>query len=129
MSPSPAPRPIVLGVAVLALALALFWPRGRAPSGNSLVLINAGQSSLDSVIVEPEPASTVALRGAIGYVARQDSVTLALPAGAADANVKIYRGGSVVAHHVAYWGGESVFEVRVGDSTSLGRYRRTGPRP
>jgi hypothetical protein len=39
--------------------------------------------------------------------------------------VRVWRGGRTVANHAVYFGGQSIFELRVGDTDQLGRYRRT----
>jgi hypothetical protein len=125
-APPPA-RLIALAVALgtlLAIAFAL-RPHGL-PAGNRLVVINAGARALDSVVVESEPPGANLLAGHAGYVAARDSLWLALPRASGDADVRIFRGGAAVAHHAVYFGGNSVFEVRVGDRDQLGRYRRTG---
>jgi hypothetical protein len=100
-------------------------PFGTA-AGNRLVVINAGPIALDSVVVESEPPGANLLAGHAGAVAPRDSLWLALPRARGDADVRIFRGGSAVAHHAVYFGGNSVFEVRVGERDQLGRYRRTG---
>lgn len=121
-----APRFIVFGVALLALVAAfLSARRDTTPSGNALVIVNAGASSLDSVLVEPDPPGQNAIAMRAGYVASQDSLVLPLAPGMGDAGIRVWRGGRVAAEHVAQFGGTTIFEVRVGDETSLGRYRRT----
>ena len=43
-----------------------------------------------------------------------------------DAHVKVYRAGHVIADQAVQFGGNTLFEVRVGDAAQLGRYRRLG---
>ena len=74
--------------------------------------------------VEPEPPGANLIFGHTGAVSPRDSVWLALPRARGDADVRIYRGGIAVAHHSVEFGGDSVFEVRVGDRDQIGRYRR-----
>lgn len=124
---SHAPRgAIILALAMIAgLALVLSLRPRAVSRGNRLVVINAGTASLDSIVVEPEPPGANLLSARSGYLATQDSVWIVLPAATGDADVRIYRGESAVANHAAYFGGNSIFEVRVGDHDQLGRYRRT----
>ena len=114
---------VVLGVAVV------FGVFGRgergAPRDNAVTVLNAGGRGLDSIVVEADPPGTHGLAGRHAYLAPQDSALVLLPAGTGDANVRVWRDGRVVADHVVYFGGRSWFEVRVGDSLELGRYRRT----
>ncbi|MGH7725035.1 MAG: hypothetical protein ACREOU_06355 [Candidatus Eiseniibacteriota bacterium] len=120
-----APRFIVFGVALLALAAAfLAGRRENVPAGNALVVVNAGAASIDSVIIEPDPPGQNPLSGRMHYVAARDSSSFLLPPGKGDADIRVWRGGQVVADHLAQFGGTTIFEVRVGDSTHLGRYRR-----
>ena len=122
-----APRAAVLLAGILAaglLGILALWPRG-APAGNRLVVINAGTAALDSVVVEPEPPGANLLAARSGYVAARDSAWLALPEATGDTDVRVYRGGRMVANHAVYFGGQSIFELRVGDVDQLGRYRRT----
>ena len=106
---------------------------GGLPRGNALIVINAGSGGLDSIVVEPAPPPVgvdpppgpPAPGGRAGYVAAQDSLVLALPATSGDAHVTAWRGGRTVADQVVYFGGKTVFELRVGDADRLGRYRRT----
>jgi len=125
--PPPAPPRALIGLAVvLAAAMIAFLalrPRG-APAGNYLVLLNAGTAALDSVTVTPEPPGANLLSTRHGYLAPRDSAWIILPAATGDADVQVWRGGRVVADHAIYFGGQSVFEVRVGDRDQLGRYRR-----
>jgi len=111
--------------ATLVTAVIALRPFGTA-AGNRLVVINAGSTALDSVVVEAEPPGANLLAGHAGAVGPRDSLWLALPRARGDADVRIFRGGGVVAHHAVYFGGNSVFEVRIGDRDQLGRYRRTG---
>ncbi|MEP7029077.1 MAG: hypothetical protein ABI960_10815 [Candidatus Eisenbacteria bacterium] len=113
----------ILAAVLLAIGITL-RPTGP-PAGNRLVVVNAGSGSLDSVTVEPEPPGANLLAARAGYVAAQDSLWLALPEATGDTDVRVYRGGRVVANHAVYFGGQSIFEVRVGDTDQLGRYRRT----
>jgi hypothetical protein len=89
------------------------------------VVINAGSTGVDSIVVEADPPGTHGLAGRHGYLAPQDSVRIVLPAGTGDAAMRVWRDGRVAAEHLAYFGGRSVFEVRVGDGADAGRYRRT----
>ena len=114
---------IVFG-SLLVVVIAL-RPFGTA-AGNRLVVVNAGSAPLDSIVVEAEPPGANLLAGHAGAVGARDSVWLALPRARGDADVRVFRGGRPVAHHAVYVGGNSVFEVRVGDRDQLGRYRRTG---
>lgn len=121
--------PRVLGTAAVllalgSLALLALSPRG-APAGNRLVVINAGTASLDSIVIEPEPPGANLLAARAGYVAARDSIWLVLPEATGDTDVRAYRGGRAVANHAVYFGGQSIFELRVGDVDQLGRYRRT----
>jgi hypothetical protein len=115
---------LFVGGLVLFVGLAMRPGRSRAPRGNAVVVVNAGATGVDSVVVAPDPPGTSALAGRLGYVAPSDSATLALPAATGDAEIRAWRDGRVVAAHVAYFGGRSWFEVRVGDSAQVGRYRR-----
>ena len=110
----------------LALA-ALLGVAGCAPAagGNAVIVLNTGTRGIDSVVVEADPPGTHALAGRHGYLAPMDSAVVALPGGAGDADVRVWRDGRVVADHLAYFGGRSLFEVRVGDGDDAGRYRRT----
>ena len=114
----------IVALSLLTIALVL-RPRGL-PAGNRLVVVNAGSSPLDSVVVEPEPPGANLLAAHAGGVPARDSVWLALPRAQGDADVRIYRAGIAVAHHAVEFGGDSVFEVRVGDRDQIGRYRRMG---
>ena len=120
-------RIVALAIVFASLlgALIALRPFGTA-AGNRLVVINAGSIALDSIVVESEPPGANLLTGHAGAVAPRDSLWLALPRARGDADVRIFRAGSVVAHHAVYYGGNSVFEVRIGDRDQLGRYRRTG---
>ena len=121
------------GAVILAFTLPLIGllviyaltPRG-APTGNRLVVLNAGGASVDSIVIEPEPPGANLLNARSGYLASQDSVWIALPAASGDTDVRVWRGGRAVANHAVYFGGQSIFELRVGDRDQLGRYRRTG---
>jgi hypothetical protein len=112
-------------VAVGTALMVGLQPHGPSP-GNRLVVINAGSASLDSIVVGPEPpgANLLAARG--GYLAAQDSVWITLPRAKGDVDVRVYRGSDAIANHAVYFGGNSIFELRVGDRDQLGRYRRTG---
>ena len=121
------------GVVFVAAAVVLVGAlsqarRGRAPAGNAVVVVNAGGTGLDSIVIAPdrpgEAPGAPRLAARRGYVAPMDSAWIALPAATGDADVRAWRGGRVVANHVAYFGGRSLFEVRVGDSAQVGRYRR-----
>jgi len=114
---------VVFG-SLLTVAIAL-RPFGTA-AGNRLVVINAGSAPLDSIRVESEPPGANLLAGHAGAVGARDSLWLALPRAQGDADVRVFRGGVAIAHHAVYFGGNSVFEVRIGDRDQLGRYRRTG---
>ena len=122
--PPPPLRGIALAAGALLAVVVALRPHG-APAGNRLVVINAGTASLDSIKVEPEPPGANLLAARAGYVAAQDSVWLALPEATGDTDVRVYRGGRAVANHAVYFGGQSIFELRVGDADQLGRYRRT----
>jgi hypothetical protein len=121
------------GAVILAFTLPLIGllvifaltPRG-APTGNRLVVLNAGGASVDSIVIEPEPPGANLLNARSGYLASQDSVWIALPAATGDTDVRVWRGGRAVANHAVYFGGQSIFELRVGDHDQMGRYRRTG---
>lgn len=120
----------IAGLALAGVAVALgAWValdrRGAGGEGNALVVINAGSTGVDSIVVEADPPGTHGLAGRHGYLAPQDSVRIALPTESGDAGVRVWRGGRVVAEHLAYFGGRSVFELRVGDAAQAGRYRRT----
>lgn len=108
---------------LIVTALPLLLPR-RIPPGNRLVVLNTGSSSIDSIVVEAEPPGANLLAGRRGYLAAQDSVWLALPKARGDTDIRAYRGEAVVANEAVYFGGNSVFELRVGDRAKLGRYRR-----
>jgi hypothetical protein len=112
----------IVGAALLVVAFSL-RPHGL-PAGNRLVVLNAGGSALDSIVVIAEPPGANLITGHAGVVAPRDSLWLALPRAKGDADVRVYRGGRAVAQHAVYFGGNSVFEVRVGDRDQLGRYRR-----
>lgn len=114
----------IAGVALVAIALAL--RQDGLPAGNRLVVVNAGGAPLDSVVVEPEPPGANLLAARAGAVPPRDSVWVSLPRARGDADVRIYRGGIAVANHAIEFGGDSVFEVRIGDHDQLGRYRRMG---
>ncbi len=132
------PRRRLVALAIVAIVLgagiALRSGRDRAtPRGNVLVVLNTGTSGLDSVVVEPAPPAVgtdpppgtgFATRRS-GYLAAQDSLVFELPAQVGDAHVCAFRGGRAAADQVVYFGGESVFELRVGDADRQGRYRRT----
>ena len=121
------------GAVILAFTLPLIGllvifaltPRG-APTGNRLVVLNAGQASVDSIVIEPEPPGANLLHARSGYLASMDSVWIALPEATGDTDVRVWRGGRAVANHAVYFGGQSIFELRVGDTDQLGRYRRMG---
>jgi hypothetical protein len=121
------------GAVILALTLPLIGllvifaltPPG-APTGNRLVVLNAGSASLDSIVIEPEPPGANLLNARSGYLASMDSVWIALPEATGDTDVRVWRGGRAVANHAVYFGGQSIFELRVGDTDQMGRYRRTG---
>jgi hypothetical protein len=113
----------VLGAGLL-LAFAL---RGRGQdAGNRLVVLNASAEPIDSITVEPEPPGANLLAARAGALAAMDSVWLALPRARGDVDVRAFRGGRAIANHAVYFGGNSVFELRLGDRAQLGRYRRTG---
>lgn len=115
----------MFGVALLALVAAILSGRREPiPAGNALVVVNAGAISLDSVVIEPDPPGQNPLSGRMHYVAARDSSSFLLPPGRGDADIRVWRGGRVVADHLAQFGGTTIFEVRVGDSTEIGRYRR-----
>ena len=119
------PRHVALAIVALSLfTIAVALRRDGPPAGNRLVVINAGSQPLDSVVVEPEPPGANLLAARAGGVPARDSVWLALPRAQGDADVRIHRGGRTVAHHAVAFGGNSVFEIRVGDRDELGRYRR-----
>jgi hypothetical protein len=123
-------RRLAAGVALVAVGLALWvvlgpGARGPAARGNAVLVLNAGSRGVDSIVVEADPPGTHALAGRHGYLAPLDSALVALPGGRGDADVRVWRDGRVIANHLAYFGGRSVFEVRVGDSAQAGRYRRT----
>jgi hypothetical protein len=121
------PRHVALAIVALSLfAIAIALRPAGFPPGNRLVVVNAGPLPLDSVVVEPEPPGANLLKGRAGGVPGRDSVWLALPRARGDADVRIYRGGIAVANHAVEFGGDSVFEVRVGDHDQIGRYRRMG---
>jgi hypothetical protein len=122
-----------LAVALIGAGIALRAGRdGSLPRGNALVVINAGSGGLDSIVVEPAPPPVgtdpppgpAAPAGRAGYLAAQDSLVLTLPPTTGDAHIRAFRGGRAVADQVVYFGGETVFELRVGDADRLGRYRR-----
>ena len=125
-SPVTPPRGLI-GLAVLfvvgCVVLLTLRPQGP-PAGNRLVVLNAGTSSLDSIVIEPEPPGANLLAARAGYVAAQDSVWIALPKAAGDTDIRIYRGGAAVANHAVYFGGNTIFELRVGDRDQQGIYRR-----
>ncbi|MEO6462096.1 MAG: hypothetical protein ABIP29_03385 [Candidatus Eisenbacteria bacterium] len=117
----------LVGVGAVALIIGFALLPGRddgAPRGNAVVVINTGATGVDSVVIEADPPGTHHLAARAGYVAPMDSARLALPAGAGDADIRVWRNGHVVADHLAYFGGRTWFEVRVGDAAQLGRYRR-----
>jgi hypothetical protein len=117
---------LALGAAAAVLgALAVARGPGEQGGGNGLVVINAGTTGVDSIVVEADPPGTHALAGRHGYLAPGDSARIALPDGRGDADVRVWRDGRVVADHLAWFGGRSLFEVRVGDAAQAGRYRRT----
>lgn len=125
---------LALGLAGLAIGLALwvvFGPGARGgdgggdPPGNAVIVLNAGSTGVDSIVIAADPPGTHALAGRHGYLAPLDSARVGLPRGAGDADVRVWRDGRVVANHLAYFGGRSLFELRVGDSAQAGRYRRT----
>jgi hypothetical protein len=114
---------LILGVGT-ALVAGL---RPRGPSaGNRLVVINTGGTGLDSIVVEPEPPGANLLAARSGYLAAQDSAWITLPRARGDTDVRVYRGADAVANHAVYFGGNSIFELRIGDRDQLGRYRRMG---
>ena len=126
----PQRRTIVIVLAGLAVGLGVavvlgVFDGGAGPPGNGLSVLNAGTRGLDSIVVEADPPGTHGLAGRHGYLAPSDSALVRLPGGKGDADVRVWRDGRVVAEHVVYFGGRSWFEVRVGDSLELGRYRRT----
>jgi hypothetical protein len=114
----------IVALSLFAIAVAL-RPRGL-PSGNRLVVLNTGGSPLDSVVIGSEPPGANLLFAHAGAVPPRDSVWIALPRARGDADVRIYRGGIAVANHAVEFGGDSVFEIRVGDRDEFGRYRRMG---
>lgn len=123
-------RPLVLGLAGLLVVLLLgivFAPgeQGRVAGGNAVIVLNAGSTGVDSIVIEADPPGTHGLAARHGYLAPLDSALVVLPGGAGDADVRVWRDRRVVADHLAYFGGRSLFEVRVGDSAQAGRYRRT----
>lgn len=115
----------VLAVLVVAgiMSLLALRPQGP-PAGNRLVVLNAGTSALDSIVIEPEPPGANLLAARAGYVAAQDSVWIALPKAVGDTDIRVYRGGAAVANHAVYFGGNTIFELRVGDRDQQGIYRR-----
>jgi len=132
------PRRRVVALALVAILLgagiALRAGRDRAmPPGNVLVVLNTGSSGLDSVVVESAPpavgtdppAGLLVVTTRAGYVAPQDSLVVRLPSSVGDAHVRAWRGGVAAADQIVYFGGASVFELRVGDRDRQGRYRRT----
>lgn len=123
-------RAVAASLAGLAVALAAgvaLAPRGgeRGPRGNAVIVLNAGRFGVDSIVVEADPPGTHALSGRHGYLAPSDSALVSLPGDPGDADVRVWRDGRVIADHLAYFGGRSLFEVRVGDSAQAARYRRT----
>jgi len=127
--PIPPPDMRVLAVCFLVgLVLAILLGNylvGTKP-GNRLVVLNAGATPVDSVTVDPEPAGANWFLRRFGAVAPQDSTWLRLPPGAGDTDIKVWRAGHVVADHAVQFGGNTIFEIRVGDANQLGRYRRLG---
>jgi hypothetical protein len=117
----------VIRRAMLAAAALSLLSSGCAPAppGNAVVVLNAGRRGVDSIVVEPDPPRAHAITARHGYLAPSDSARVPLPRGRGDVDVRIWRDGRVVADHVAYFGGQSVFEVRVGDTAQAGRYRKT----
>ena len=111
----------------VAVGLVLVAAAGCAPAppGNAIVVLNAGSRGVDSIVVAPDPPHAHGIAARHGYLAPSDSARVALPRGQGDVDVRVWRDGRVVADHVAYVGGQSVFEVRVGDTAQAGRYRRT----
>lgn len=114
---------LVVLVVVGMMALLSLRPQGP-PAGNRLVVLNAGTSALDSIVIEPEPPGANLLAARAGYVAAQDSVWIALPKAAGDTDIRVYKGGAAVANHAVYFGGNTIFELRVGDGAQQGIYRR-----
>jgi hypothetical protein len=109
---------------VLAVALAN-WLVSLKP-GNRLVVVNANPTFLDSVTVDPEPAGANWFVRRYGAVAGNDSAWVRLPPGEGTTDIKVWRGGHVIADHAVDFGGNTIFEVRVGEGHQLGRYRRLG---
>jgi hypothetical protein len=123
-----------LMVVLIGAGIALRAGRGRyVPRGNALIVINTGSGGLDSIVVEPAPPAVGTdpppgpggPSGRAGYVAAQDSLIVSLTATAGDAHLRAWRDGRPVADQVVYFGGETFFELRVGDRDRQGRYRRT----
>ncbi len=124
---------LVVAILGAGIALRAGWD-ARAPRGNALIVLNTGAVGIDSIVVEPAPAAVGTdpppgpggPAGRAGYLAAQDSLLLSLPATVGDAQVRAWRAGRVIADEIVYFGGASVFELRVGDRDRQGRYRRTG---
>ena len=122
-----------LMVVLIGAGIALRAGRGRdVPRGNALIVLNTGSGGLDSIVVEPAPPAVGTdpppgpggPGGRAGYVAAQDSLVVSLTATAGDAHIRAWRDGRPVADQVVYFGGETLFELRVGDRDRQGRYRR-----
>jgi hypothetical protein len=124
---APPPNMRVLAICFLvgvALAIAFANYLVSTKPGNRLVIVNAGSTFLDSVTVDPEPAGANWFDRRWGLIAARDSAWMRLPPGAGDTDVKVWRSGHVVADHAVFFGGDTIFEIRVGDENQLGRYRR-----
>jgi len=128
-APFPRPDTRILAVCFLiGLVLALVVANRLVASkpGNRLVVVNAGGTFVDSVTIDPEPAGANWFYRRWGIISARDSVEIRLPPESGDADVKVYRGGHVIADHAVEFSGNSIFEVRVGGDAQLGRYRRLG---
>jgi hypothetical protein len=126
--PPPINPRLLAGFFLVGLVLAVVlagWLMSLKP-GNRIVVVNAGSTFVDSVTVDPDPAGSDLFLRRWGLIAARDSAWIRLQPGAGDADVKVYRGGRVVADHAVFFGGNTIFEVRVGDAAQLGRYRRLG---
>ncbi len=110
----------LVGAVVLANYLVSTKP------GNRLVVVNAGAAPLDSITVDPEPIGANWFVRRYGAVAARDSAWYRLPPGPGDTDIKAWRGGHVAADHAVQFGGNTIFELRVGDANQVGRYRRLG---
>lgn len=124
----PPDKRILLACFLVGTVLAIVLANGLVASkpGNRLVVVNAGTTLVDSVSIDPEPAGANWFYRRWGMIAAQDSAWIRLPPQGGDADVKVYRGGHVISDNAVQFTGNSIFEVRVGDSAQLGRYRRLG---